>query len=1118
MSQESRLSITIDSRPAKKNADELSGALDRVEQSGESAAASAQNLSQVSVTLGSNLGKMASAATRALGQIEKSTASTDQQISALTAQVAQLAGGFNAFSASQAAVNTQLTRLASSLEKTAAGARQADTSMEGVSRSSKAAEASIDQQRRELAQLIGQINPAVSALDRLDAMQQKLAKYRKAGLVDSDTFNEYTQRINTMRDAIGETAEGMNKGGMSAKAYNAALRGLPAQFTDIAVSLQAGQAPLTVFLQQGGQLKDMFGGVGPAARAMGGYILGLVNPFTVAAAAAGVLALAYYQGSEESQRFANVLIETGNASGVSANALADMANQVSSTTGTFSAAASVLTQLASAGNPLRSMYAEITKASINWSKQTGRDISEVVQTFNEIGKNPVEAIKKLDDKLNILTASQYANIQSLEEQGKTMDAAAVAAGIYAEAINSRAGEIERNLGALESVWQSIAEQAKKAWDAMLDVGRTQTLEDQIANTEKLIAQRKGGIIGFFAGEDDETLRFLETRLKQLQNALAGNAAKAAQEASDNAIQAAGKKGVDLINSTYKSSLSQTQQLQSKLTELDKARSAAIAAGGFSAAEEEKYAKSRKNIEQEIADIKAREAKKNKPKKVRENNRGVSEAENTFARLYGQYDPAAQAARTLTKEQGQLDLALSKGKITQEEYGKALAQASLNYAAAIKGAQGLTQAEQYRAQLERQLNTQRSEYSTAAAGVGMGDQQVQRMQQRIQLEQQTNDRILQLRTELANASTEKQRQDLQAQINLEEEYLPKRLAALQAGFAQYDAAVSSPLNGWNAALASFQVQAANVAGQTESLFTNAFSNIQSGVGSAFEAMALDGQTFGESISNITRSLLGGVINALGQMAAQWAVNQALQVAFGTTQQALSASEIVRINAETAARLASISATTSAKVAADGVMTASSLAATTATTTAQTAAAATTASAWLPAALVASIGSFGAAAVVGGTALLAAFALIKGFSSGGYTGRGGVNEPAGIVHKGEVVWSQADIKRFGGVSAVESMRTGGAGAIRSAVSSDPSTGYSSRSGSQQRQAAPIQQNVNIYNQNGSQIETRRRSNGDMDIIIREAVDRAVEQVAGQLSSGVGAVVDSGEAAYGWHRRGG
>ncbi|MCE6960570.1 hypothetical protein LAZ40_16215 [Cereibacter sphaeroides] len=50
---------------------------------------------------------------------------------------------------------------------------------------------------------------------------------------------------------------------------------------------------------------------------------------------------------------------------------------------------------------------------------------------------------------------------------------------------------------------------------------------------------------------------------------------------------------------------------------------------------------------------------------------------------------------------------------------------------------------------------------------------------------------------------------------------------------------------------------------------------------------------------------------------------------------------------------------------------------------------------------------------------------GFSSGGYTGPGGLNEPAGIVHKGEVVFSQADVARAGGVAAVEAMRRGSRG---------------------------------------------------------------------------------------------
>ncbi len=48
-------------------------------------------------------------------------------------------------------------------------------------------------------------------------------------------------------------------------------------------------------------------------------------------------------------------------------------------------------------------------------------------------------------------------------------------------------------------------------------------------------------------------------------------------------------------------------------------------------------------------------------------------------------------------------------------------------------------------------------------------------------------------------------------------------------------------------------------------------------------------------------------------------------------------------------------------------------------------------------------------------------MRAFAGGGYTGDGGVWEPAGIVHRGEVVWSQADIKAWGGLGAVEAMRT-------------------------------------------------------------------------------------------------
>jgi hypothetical protein len=71
----------------------------------------------------------------------------------------------------------------------------------------------------------------------------------------------------------------------------------------------------------------------------------------------------------------------------------------------------------------------------------------------------------------------------------------------------------------------------------------------------------------------------------------------------------------------------------------------------------------------------------------------------------------------------------------------------------------------------------------------------------------------------------------------------------------------------------------------------------------------------------------------------------------------------------------------------------------------------------------IGAFNTiAGVLPGIDKLPRVALPKGFSDGGYTGPGRKNDPAGIVHAGEVVWSQDDIRRHGGVGAVEGMRRG------------------------------------------------------------------------------------------------
>ncbi|KXE60385.1 phage tail length tape measure family protein [Pseudomonas aeruginosa] len=995
MAEESRLSIIIDSRGAEKSATSLSDALDRVERSGDEAAGSTSRLSEVTVRLGSNMSKAAAATVASLSRIERATESTSSQMTALVsravalenamssvgqgigrldtgitqsnAQLAQLntqmshlVSTFSTFSQGQSAINAQLSRIAANMSRAADETQNLDQSTSRAGRGAREAASDLDAERAGLARLLGQINPTVAALDRLDDMQQRLTRYKNLRLVDAETVAEYTERLKAMRNALGDAEGGMNRAGMSAKALSANMRMLPAQITDIVVGLSSGQAPLTVLLQQGGQLKDMFGGIGPAARAVGGYIAGLVNPYTIAAAAAGVLALAFYQGSVESSRLTNALVKNGNAAGTTAGQLSVFAQQVGAGNATVAQAASALTQLAGAGNQLTILYPKIAAAAISWSKVTDQSVEEVVDSFNDLAKNPVDAVKKLDDQLNFLTASQYANIQSLQEQGRTMDAARLATEAYANALASRSTEMEQNLGIVEKAWNGLKSAAKSAWDAMLDIGRTESPEQQLQKVYKQIenAQKgvgRGGRAAFGLGISQPSLDALYKRAADLQAKIAADGAKNLEQATKNAIQAAGKRFVDATNAAYNSTLSQADKLQKQLDDLKKQHDENSKNGVISAETETRYAAARKNIEQQIADIKEREAKKSAPK-TRGQNVGVREADNTASRLLAQYDPAGQAVRTLTKEQQQLDLAWRKGKITLDEYGKALAQASLNYAAAIKGAQGLTAAEQYQAQMERQLSIQRQQYAAQAAAVGMGGKEAERYQQRLQLEQQTNDRVLQLRTELAQATTEKQRQELQAQIDLTNEYLPQQVAAMEAGWAQMDAAMANPINGWTAAVQNFGAQAANVAGQTQSIWTNAFDTMTNGVTDQFMSLDLSLRSIGDLSKEVLRNVLAGFVKMGVQMAANAVLSSTIQAA-QTTQAAASGAAI--------------------------------------------------ASAYAPAAATASIASFGGAAVAGLAAMTAAIPQmlsLVGFANGGYVtgpGTGRSDSIPAMLSNGEFV---------------------------------------------------------------------------------------------------------------------
>ena len=140
-------------------------------------------------------------------------------------------------------------------------------------------------------------------------------------------------------------------------------------------------------------------------------------------------------------------------------------------------------------------------------------------------------------------------------------------------------------------------------------------------------------------------------------------------------------------------------------------------------------------------------------------------------------------------------------------------------------------------------------------------------------------------------------------------------------------------------------------------------------------------------------------------------------------------------------------------------------------------------------------------------------LPGFATGGYVSGAGTGTSDSIMARlsdGEFVVNAAATKRNRALlEAINSNErvsvAGGGGAVVSTQA-----GSSGASG--------IQQNIYIQNHTTTQVEQRRMPNGDLEFVIRQATDRAVQEVAGQFAAGYGDVVDAGEGAYGWKRSGG
>jgi phage-related minor tail protein len=300
---------------------------------------------------------------------------------------------------------------------------------------------------------------------------------------DTAEVQKQYQILRQMEDAQRAVSTGMNNMGLSAKQLQASMRGLPAQFTDIFVSLSSGQAPMMVLMQQGGQIKDMFGGLVPALKAVASGVMSMIGPWTLAAAAIGAFALAYKQGADEQQEFRNQLILTGNQVGTTDQALSRMAKSISEMGRGISqgAAAEALTEFVKAGATGAETLERFAASSAAMAEAGGPKVAEMAKIFADLAKDPLKATLKLNESMNYLTLSTYDQIRASVELGDKATAVKVAQNAVADALDDRTPKMVQNLGLIERGWKAIKDGAEDAWNSMKEIGRQQ---DEMATVQR----------------------------------------------------------------------------------------------------------------------------------------------------------------------------------------------------------------------------------------------------------------------------------------------------------------------------------------------------------------------------------------------------------------------------------------------------------------------------------------------------------------------------------------------------------------------------------------------------------------------------------------------------------
>ncbi|HCC4725096.1 TPA: phage tail tape measure protein [Citrobacter freundii] len=350
-----------------------------------------------------------------------------------------------------------------------------------------AATQTAEKQSAALKNLLGSIDPTIRAFNSLDEQHAQLVAHFEAGRINGAQFEHFNTILNQTRERLSGVADVLpealsrqeaaaRRAGISVGQYSAAMRTLPAQFTDIATQLAGGQSPFLILLQQGGQIKDQFGSVQGALSGVGEYIrsmAGMINPTTIALGGLigtiGLLAAAAYNSSEQFEQVARSVIMMGGAGFSSMQQLNQAAEEVAGKTNTsISSTVDTLVTLNDTGKYTASQMKQVA-TTITLMGKAGNDTKAAMSDFEKIVSDPVKGLASLNEQYGFVDEAMIKHIIQLRKQKGEQAAVTEAIELFAGVMAKRAEETNKATDNIGKTWENLK---KSASDTFGDIGIT----------------------------------------------------------------------------------------------------------------------------------------------------------------------------------------------------------------------------------------------------------------------------------------------------------------------------------------------------------------------------------------------------------------------------------------------------------------------------------------------------------------------------------------------------------------------------------------------------------------------------------------------------------------------